>query len=75
MTIRNRAKLEERGIEIDCSGPNGNAFAIMGLAQRLAKELGRDDCDGIIKEMMSGDYDNLVDVMDREFGDYVTIYR
>jgi hypothetical protein len=29
----------------------------------------------ILKEMMSGDYENLLKVFDREFGDFVDLIR
>jgi len=29
----------------------------------------------ILKEMRSGDYENLVDVFEKEFGEFVTLYR
>ena len=71
-------KDKERGpIEIDLTGPEGNAFVLLGYAKRYAKQLGKNgvEAEAIINEMTSGDYDNLLDVFDREFGDYVTLYR
>lgn len=59
---------------IDLTGQEGNAFALMGYARRFAKELGKDD-KKIIDEMMSGDYENLLTVFDREFGEYVILER
>ena len=61
-------------LEIDLTGPEGNVFVLMGYAKRFAKQLGK-DTDAILKEMKSGDYENAVAVFDREFGDYVTLYR
>ena len=60
--------------EIDLTGPEGNAFNLLGIAKTWAKQLDK-DVDAIQEEMMSGDYDNLVEVFDREFGDFVTLYR
>lgn len=59
---------------IDLTGPEGNAFVLMGYARRWAKDL-RKDGDSIINEMMEGDYDHLLEVFDREFGEYVTLLR
>lgn len=56
---------------IDLSGPDGNAFALMGLAKSWGKQLGK-DTNAIIAEMTSGDYNNLVNVMKREFGSIAT---
>ena len=61
-------------IEIDLTGSEGNAFSLLGRAKRFAGDLGL-DVNAIIDEMMSGNYENLVSVFDREFGDYVTLYR
>ena len=72
MTIRNKTAPKE--IVIDLTGPDGNAFALMAYASRFAKQLGRDE-DEIIGEMMSGDYENLLEVFDREFGTFVVLER
>lgn len=61
-------------IEIDLTGPQGNAFFLIGTAGNLAKQLGKDS-KKITNEMMSGDYENLIKVFDREFGSVVTLYR
>lgn len=65
---------ENRTPVIDLTGPQGNAFALMGYAQSLGRQLGF-DTDEIIEEMKSGDYENLVSVFDRFFGDYVILER
>ena len=62
------------GIEIDLTGPQGNAFVLLGMASNLAKQLDL-DADAIRSEMMSGDYENLIQVFDEYFGSIVTLYR
>ena len=69
-----KKKNESFGIEIDLTGPNGNAFYLIGAANNLAKQLGLDG-KAIQAEMMSGDYENLVNVFDKNFGYFVTLYR
>ena len=59
-------------IVVDLTGPDGNAFALMGLASRLAKQLG---IESPTTEMMSGDYENLLEVFDKYFGDFVILER
>jgi hypothetical protein len=59
---------------IDLTGPQGNAFFLLGQAERYARDLGLDS-DQIINEMKLGDYENLVQVFDRYFGDYVILER
>jgi hypothetical protein len=57
---------------INISGPDGNAFALMGYAQTFAKQLGIDS-KPIIEDMMSGDYDNLLDIFKNNFRDVVEL--
>jgi hypothetical protein len=59
---------------IDLTGPDGNAFALIGFATKFARQLDLDSTQ-IREEMMSGDYENLVAVFDKYFGDYVTLER
>ncbi len=59
-------------IYIDLTGPDGNAFALMSRVKTAGKDLGfeKSTIDGIIKEMMSGDYENLKKVFLKNFGEY-----
>ena len=68
-----RQKLQ-REFVIDLTGPEGNAFALIAHAGGLAKQLDLDS-DKIINEMKSGDYENLIQVFDKYFGDYVILER
>ena len=61
-------------VEIDLTGPDGNAFALMGYAKSLARQLNL-DFKPIQAEMMSGDYENLISVFEKNFGEFVTLYR
>jgi hypothetical protein len=69
-----REKQPQSEIIIDLTGPDGNAFALMGYAMRFAKQLGKDG-KAITNEMMSGNYENLIEVFEREFGDFVILER
>jgi hypothetical protein len=69
-----RKKQPQTEIVIDLTGPDGNAFALMGYANRLARQIGIDP-KPIIEEMMSGNYENLLEVFDRNFGDFVILER
>ena len=70
-------KEKTKGIEIDLTGPQGNAFYLLGLAKRWGKELDMSQSyiNTMLEKMKSGDYENLVKVFDDEFGSIVTIYR
>ena len=67
-------KPQTRGIEIDLTGPQGNAFFLIGTATRLARQLDLNEYE-VLTEMKSGDYENLLQVFDRHFGSFVTLYR
>jgi len=69
-----RAKTEKTEIVIDLTGPQGNAYALLGQAKILAKQLEL-DFDKISTDMMSGDYENLLQVFDANFGNYVVLER
>ena len=47
-------------------GKDGNAFAILGKAMRVAKRNGM-DVDSIIGEATNGDYDHLLQTMNKYF--------
>lgn len=65
---------EKRTLEIDLTGEQGNAFYLLGVAQRLAKQLKLDTA-AIHAEMQASDYENLVQTFNKYFGQYVTLYR
>ena len=60
--------------EIDLTGPQGNAHFLLGTARVFAGQLDL-DAEAINKEMTSGDYENLITVFDKHFGDYVDLVR
>lgn len=72
-----RSKQEKTGpIVIDLTGPDGNAYALMGYAKRFATQLGwKDKGAALINEMMSGDYEYLLQVFDNAFGEFVILER
>ena len=72
-----RSKQEtNQPIIIDLTGPDGNAFALMAYARRFATQLGwKDRGSALIENMMSGDYENLLEVFDNAFGEFVILER
>ena len=69
-----KSKSEKKALEIDLTGEQGNAFYLLGVAQKLAKQLKLDTA-AIHAEMQASDYENLVQTFDKYFGQYVTLYR
>jgi hypothetical protein len=70
-------KEKDSKIYIDLSGPEGNAFVLLGIASKLAKKLGysKEQTDTVLKEMKSSNYEHLVHVLDSEFGEHLVIYQ
>jgi hypothetical protein len=69
-----RKKQQQKEIIIDLTGPDGNAFALMGYANRFARQVGLNGKE-ITSEMMEGDYENLLEVFDKYFGSFVILER
>jgi len=67
-------KPQNKGIEIDLTGPHGNAYYLIATAKNLCKHLGY-HFEPVRDDMMAGDYDNLISVFDKHFGDFVTLYK
>lgn len=64
----------DRPLIIDLTGPEGNAFVLLGYAKNLARQLDL-DFEQIKAEMTSSDYENLIQVFDKYFGEYVILER
>ena len=70
-----RKKQENYGpYVIDLTGPQGNAFVLLGKAKGYARQLGLDGSK-IQAEMMQGDYEHLLEVFDKYFGAFVILER
>jgi hypothetical protein len=68
-------KVQKSGpVEIDLTGPDGNAFVLLAYAKQFADQLELDS-KAILEDMKNGDYENLLNVFDKHFGDYVILYR
>jgi hypothetical protein len=74
--IKSKSEMPRGPIEIDLTGQDGNAYVLMGIAKQLHRQLDLEVSDtAMLSEMMSGDYENLLAVMERYFGDYIVMYR
>lgn len=69
-----RAKQEPKEIVIDLTGPQGNAFYLLGTAKDFSHQLDL-DWETVHSEMTSGDYENLLEVFDSYFGSFVILER
>lgn len=62
---------------LDLRGPEGNAFVVLGYARQYGRQMGweEEEINNVIKDMQSGDYEHLITVFDKHFGELVDIYR
>ena len=68
-------KKESRRQVIDLTGPEGNAYFLMGTAKKLCNQLEWDNWVEILDEMKSGDYEHLIKTFDHYFGDFIDLER
>lgn len=74
MTIRQ--KQESDKIVIDLTGPQGNAFYLMGVVKQTFRRSGAPELgDHIIREMQKGDYEHLLKTFDLYLGDHFILER
>lgn len=73
--IRKKIHKHQGGpIIIDLTGPDGNAFALLAYAKKFSQDLDK-PYEDLLKQMQSGDYENLIQVFDDAFGDFVILER
>ena len=60
---------------IDLSGPKGNAFYLLNLAQKYGKQFGWGvmEINAMLDNLKSGDYKHLVEAFDGYFGEVVDL--
>jgi hypothetical protein len=73
-----RKKSKRKGpIVIDLTGPEGNAFYLLGMSDKFAKQLGwsKEQRSKLRVDLTFGDYENLINVFDKHFGEFVILER
>ena len=75
--IKSIHEKKEKLLEIDLTGPEGNAHVLLGYARNLGNQLkwSKRAIVIVVSMMMTGDYENLLEVFDQHFGDFVILYR
>jgi len=59
---------------INLNGPEGNAWALLAYGRSVCKATGK-EWEPIQDQMMSGDYENLVNVFKKNFCDYFKVVK
>ena len=57
---------------IDINGPEGNVFALLGVAKTICLHLDMES-KKILDDMKSGDYEHLLDVFEENFNNFVKL--
>ena len=73
-----RKKTHSKGpVVIDLTGPDGNAFVLLGIASNLGKQIGlsKEEIEEIKGRMRSGNYENLIEEFDKSFGTVCDLER
>ena len=72
--IKTKEKQPYKKREIDLTGPEGNAFFLLGTARKWGNQMGL-DTEELLEEMQSDDYENLIKVFDKNFGSICDLIR
>jgi len=72
--IKSKDSMPYRKPVLDLTGPDGNAYVILGYASNFCKQLNL-NYEEIQKEMTNSDYENLIEVFDKYFGEYIDLVR
>ena len=68
-------KEKSNPIELDLSGPEGNAFVLLKYADTLGQRInGYEKTEEILEEMKLSTYEMLILTFDKYFGSVVTLY-
>ena len=59
---------------IDLTGPQGNAYFLLGTAIKLCKQIGL-DVNAVLKDLKGGDYEHLITRFDYHFGMIIDLER
>ena len=59
---------------IDLTGPQGNAFYLLGTASKLSKQIGL-DVNKVLDDLKGGDYEHLITRFDYHFGGLIDLER
>ena len=78
--IRKKKDLSSKNpMIIDLTGPDGNAFALLGFAKNFCRQLDPGNkmglWDTVHDQMTKGDYEDLIKAFDSYFGKFVILER
>jgi hypothetical protein len=78
-SIKNK---KEKRIEIDLTGPDGNVFSLLSLGIDISKKLNERrgaeyiDVEDFKESILTAEnYEVVLDIMEKQFGDFIIMYR
>ena len=76
MAIITKSNVQSKRV-IDLDSPNGNAYYLIGTAVVWARQMGYEtqEVKELEQDMMSSDYEHLIQVFDKHFGDICDLHR
>ena len=72
MAILKKDTIKKQVIEL--TGPQGNAFYLLGVAMKLSKDIGL-DLEAGLDDLKGGDYEHLITRFDYHFGFIIDLER
>ena len=77
MILTRESKPDTGIFSIDLTGYMGNALYLVGLARTLGHRVGYSEkrIKAFQKVMMMGDYEGMIQMLDKEFGEFVVFWR
>ena len=62
---------------IDLTGPQGNAYYLLGTAANLMRtmEYTSEEAEAVLEKMRGSDYENLIKIFDEHFGSIIDLER
>ena len=75
MAFIDRPPVEPEKLRIDLQGPDGNAYVLLSIANRLATNLGweKPRINNMLAEMKERDYEHLLLVLNKHLGDHLDL--
>jgi len=69
--------LSKRKIELNLNTAEGCPINLVAVCKKISEQIGlsKQREKEILAEMLSGDYETIIDVMNREFGNYLILFR
>jgi tRNA U54 and U55 pseudouridine synthase Pus10 len=75
--VQGKIARQKRKLELNLNTSEGTYFHLIAVIKKISEEIGlsKEREKEIIAEMISGDYEQMIQVIEREFGRYLLLFR